>query len=47
MIRELLRRGEGDLGFNRPARNGFFIAEKSSPLSVYLSMTCTQRRLYQ
>ena len=35
-IHELLRRGEGDLGFNRPARDGFVIAEKSSPLSVYL-----------
>ena len=35
-IRALLRRGDGDLGFNRPARDGFIIAEKSSPLTVYL-----------
>jgi hypothetical protein len=35
-IRVHLRRGEGDLGFNRPARDGLVIAEKSSPLSVYL-----------
>lgn len=35
-IRGLLRRGDGDLGFNRPARDGFVVAEKVSPQRVYV-----------
>jgi hypothetical protein len=35
-LRTLLRRGDGDLGFNRPARSGFAIAEKCSPQRVLL-----------
>jgi hypothetical protein len=34
--RALLCRGDGDLGFNRPARSGFAIAEKCSPQRVLL-----------
>ncbi|GAB4911900.1 amidophosphoribosyltransferase [Mycobacterium xenopi] len=35
-IRVLLRRGPGELGFNRPARDGFVLAEKCSPQRVFL-----------
>ena len=35
-IRALLRRGDGELDFNRPATDGFVIAEKCSPVRVYL-----------
>ncbi|RFZ12626.1 hypothetical protein VIMS_03020 [Mycobacterium marinum] len=35
-VRTLLRRGDGDLDFNRPTRDGFEIAEQTPPQKIYL-----------